>query len=51
MSDDCLDTSPLHAQEEVLASSSWRDQAPDFRQEIRQSNYRKDPVKYDLDVP
>ena len=39
---------PFHAQEEMLASSSWVDQAPNFRQEIRQSHYRNDPVKYDL---
>ena len=32
----------------MLTSSSWIDQAPNFRQEIRQSNYRNDPVKYDL---
>ena len=45
---DSLDSSPFHAQEEVLTSSSWTDQASDFRQEIRQSNYRNDTVKYDL---
>ena len=48
VSDDSLDSSPFHAQEEMLTSSSWTDQASDFRQEIRQSNYRNDPVKYDL---
>ena len=26
------------------------EQVPNFRQEIRQSNYRNDPVKYDFDV-
>ena len=41
---------PFHAQEKLLNSSSWVDQVPNFRQEIRQSNYRNDPVKYDLDV-
>ena len=40
---------PFHAQDEMLASSSWVDQAPNFRQEIRQSYCRNDPVKYDLD--
>ena len=39
---------PLHAQELLLNSSSWVDQVPNFRQEIRQSHYRNDPVKYDL---
>ena len=39
---------PLHAQDEVHDSSSWIDQVPDFRQEICQSNYRNNPVKYDL---
>ena len=34
----------------MLASSSWVDQAPNFRQEIRQSHYRNDPVKYDLNL-
>ena len=29
-------------------SSLWIDLAPDFRQEISQSHYRSDPVKYDL---
>ena len=41
---------PFHAQEKLLASSSWVDQVPNFRQEIRQSNYRNDPVKYDLNI-
>ena len=41
---------PLHAQEQLLNSSSWVDQVPNFRQEIRQSHYRNDPVKYDLRV-
>ena len=41
---------PFHALKELLASSSWFDQVPNFRQEIRQSNYRNDPVKYDLSV-
>ena len=41
---------PLHAQDEELDSSSWVDQVPDFRQEICQSHYRKDPVKYDLNL-
>ena len=39
---------PFHAQEKLLTSSSWVSQVPNFRQEIRQSNYRNDPVKYDL---
>ena len=39
---------PFHAQEKLLTSSSWVDQVPNFRQEIRQSHYRNDPVKYDL---
>ena len=29
-------------------SSSWFDQTLNFRQEIHQSHYRNDPVKYDL---
>ena len=41
---------PFHALKELLASSSWFDQVPNFRQEIRQSNYRNDPVKYDLNL-
>ena len=32
----------------MLASLLWADQVPNFRQEIRQSHYRNDPVKYDL---
>ena len=44
------DPAPFHAQEKVLASSSWADQVPNFRQEIRQSHYRNDPVKYDLNL-
>ena len=39
---------PFHAQELLLNSSSWVDQVPSFRQETRQSHYRNDPVKYDL---
>ena len=39
---------PFHAQELLLNSSSWVGQVPNFRQEIRQSHYRNDPVKYDL---
>ena len=39
---------PFHALEKLLTSSSWFDQVPNFRQEIRQSHYRNDPVKYDL---
>ena len=39
---------PLHAQEQLLNSSSWVDLVPNFRQEIRQSHYRNDPVKYDF---
>ena len=39
---------PFHAQDEMHASSSWVDQAPNFRQEIRQSYCRNDSVKYDL---
>ena len=39
---------PFQAQEKLLTSSSWVDQVPNFRQEIRQSHYRNDPVKYDL---
>ena len=42
------DLQPFHAQEELPNSSSWFDQVPNFRQEIRQSHYRNDPVKYDL---
>ena len=41
---------PLHAQEQLLNSSSWVDPVPNFRQEIRQSHYRNDPVKYDLNM-
>ena len=41
---------PLHAQEQLLNSSSWVDLVPNFRQEIRQSHYRNDPVKYDLNM-
>ena len=41
---------PFHAQELLLNSSSWVDQVPNFRQEIRQSYYRNDPVKYDLSL-
>ena len=40
---------PFHAQRKTLVSSSWLDQTTNFRQEIRQSNYRNNPVKYDLD--
>ena len=40
---------PFHAQELLLKSSSWVGQVQNFRQEIRQSHYRNDPVKYDLD--
>ena len=29
-------------------SSSWAGMSPNFRREIRQSHYRNDPVKYDL---
>jgi hypothetical protein len=39
---------PFHALKELPDSSSWLDQVPNFRQEIRQSLYRNDPVKYDL---
>jgi hypothetical protein len=39
---------PFHALEDLPDSSSWFDQVPNFRQEIRQSHYRNDPVKYDL---
>jgi len=39
---------PFHAQDSQLNSSSWVGQVPNFRQETRQSNYRNDPVKYDL---
>ena len=39
---------PLHAQDLLLNSSSWVGQVPNFRQEIRQTHYRNDPVKYDL---
>ena len=39
---------PFHAQEKLLTSSSWVSQVPNFRQEIRQSNYRNDTAKYDL---
>ena len=39
---------PFHAQDWLLNSSSWVGQVPNFRQEIRQSHYRNDPVKYDL---
>ena len=42
------DLKPFHAQEVLPNSSSWFDQVPNFRQEIRQSHYRNDPVKYDL---
>ena len=40
---------PFHAQDLLLNSSSWVGQVQNFRQEIRQSHYRNDPVKYDLD--
>ena len=39
---------PFHAQEQLLTSLSWFDQVLIYRQEIRQSHYRNDPVKYDL---
>ena len=39
-----------HAKEKLQASSSWTGTAPNFRQEICQSNYRNDPVKYDLNI-
>ena len=39
---------PLHAQDLLLNSLLWVGQVPNFRQEIRQSHYRNDPVKYDL---
>ena len=42
------DSGPLHAQRKTRVSSSWLDQTPNFRQEIRQSHYRNNPVKYDL---
>ena len=32
------------------SSSSWAGWSPNFRQEIRQSHYRNDPVKYDLNL-
>ena len=38
----------FHAQVSNCHSSTWFDLAPDFRQEICQSHYRNDPVKYDL---
>ena len=38
----------FHAQDLLLNSSSSVGQVPNFRQEIRQSHYRNDPVKYDL---
>ena len=38
----------FHAQELLLNSSSWIGRVPNFRQKIRQSHYRNDPVKYDL---
>ena len=40
----------LHAQQELLNSSPWVDQVPNFRQEIRQSNYRSDGLTYDFDI-
>ena len=40
---------PFHAHGQALTSSSWRGWAPSFRRETRQSHYRNDPVKYDLD--
>ena len=40
---------PFHAQDDLLNSSTRISQVPNFRQEIRQSHYRNDPVKYDLD--
>ena len=42
------DSRPFHAQKKTHDSSSWLDLTPNFRQEIRQSHYRNDPVKYDL---
>ena len=42
------DSRPFHAQKKTHNSSSWLDLTPNFRQEIRQSHYRNDPVKYDL---
>ena len=42
------DSRPFHAQRKPHDSSSWLDLTPNFRQEIRQSHYRNDPVKYDL---
>ena len=41
---------PFHAQDLLLNSSSWVGQVLNFRQEIRQSHYRNDPVKYDLNM-
>lgn len=41
---------PIHAQESPLNSSSWAGQVPIFRQENRQSHYRNEPVKYDLNL-
>ena len=32
------------------SSSSWAGWSPNFRREIRQSHYRNDPVKYDLNL-
>ena len=32
------------------SSSSWAGKSPNFRREIRQSHYRNDPVKYDLNL-
>ena len=39
---------PFHAQDDLLNSSTRISQVPNFRQEIRQSHYRNDPVKNDL---
>ena len=40
---------PFTLREGDLISSSWFDETSNFRGEIRQSHYRNDPVKYDLD--
>ena len=41
---------PFHAQEKLLVLIIVVEMTSNFRQEIRYSYYRNDPVKYDLNV-
>ena len=42
---------PVHAQEKLLCLVIVAEMTSNFRQEIRYSYYRNDPVKYDLNFP